>query len=100
MYLMIPPPVYTNSYDYDRNSFNMKVNNEVLSRLIWTIAKDLRFHDQQVINLFESMGGHLRSEYELFCDGESCDRIHPNSAGYSLIASMVFGALFGPSMKV
>ena len=92
--------MYTNSYGYDRDSFNMKVNNEVLPRLIPKIAKDLGFNEQQVINLFEEMGGHLRSNFELFCDGESCDRVHPNSAGYSFIASIVYGALFGRNTKV
>ena len=41
IYLMIPPPVYTDSYDHD--SFNIKVNNEVYPQLIPKIAKDLGF---------------------------------------------------------
>ena len=69
-------------------------------RIIPKIAKDLGLRDRQVVNLYEVMGGVHRSEYELFCDGESCDRVHPNHAGYSVIASTVFGALFGPTMKV
>ena len=53
-----------------------------------------------MIDLYSTMGGTYRSDYELFCDGQACDRVHPNHAGYSVIASTVFGALFGPTMRV
>ncbi len=34
--------------------------------------------------------GHVR--FEAFCDLQSCDLVHPNAAGYSILAAAVFRA--------
>ena len=44
IYLMVPPPTYTDSYDH--NTINMQVINEVLPRLIPQIARELGFKDR------------------------------------------------------
>ena len=98
IYLMIPPPLYKESYD--NKPLKLEVNDEVLPRVIPEIAKDLGLKKRHVINLYELLGGKDRSEYELFCDDQSCDHVHPNHSGNSVIASAVFGALFGPIMNV
>ena len=98
IYLMIPPPAYTNSYDGYK--LNLAINDEVFPRLIPAIGKDLGLKSRHVIDLYEVMGGKDRTEFELFCDGQACDHIHPNHSGYSVIASTVFGAIFGPIMNI
>ena len=46
------------------------------------------------------MGGKDRTEFDLFCDGNDCDHVHPNDSGYNVIAATVFGTIFGPKMNV
>ena len=75
IYLMIPHPLYKESYD--NKPLKLEVNDEVLPRVIPEIAKDLGLKKRHVINLYELLGGKDRSEYELFCDGQSCDHVHP-----------------------
>ena len=48
-----------------------------------------------MIDIFGPLGGAGLTSYELFCDEQSCDSVHPNDAGYAVIASKVYAALFG-----
>ena len=95
---MVPPPAYTDTYN--EHKLNLTVNDEVFPRVIPDIAKKLGLNKENVINLYNSLGGKNRSEYQLFCDGQSCDKLHPNHVGYSIAASAIFNSLFGPTMKV
>ena len=50
---------------------------------------------KNVINIFGAMGGKSMTEWELFCDDQSCDACHPNDSGYTYMASKIYGKLFG-----
>ena len=51
-----------------------------------------------VIDVYEKMGGIKHKQYYYFCNGQNCDSVHPNDAGYYRIASIVYGSLFGPGV--
>ena len=90
LYIMVPPPLYLdNSY-----SMNQTTINERFPDLIPQIGKDLGLPDDHVIDIFNPLGGKELSEWQFFCDGQSCDDCHPNDAGYSMLASEIYKKLF------
>eukprot|EP00475_Leptophrys_vorax_P018018 TRINITY_DN2462_c0_g1_i1.p1 TRINITY_DN2462_c0_g1~~TRINITY_DN2462_c0_g1_i1.p1 ORF type:complete len:230 (+),score=61.22 TRINITY_DN2462_c0_g1_i1:34-723(+) len=76
LHLVIPPPVYKDG----SMGVIQSVTNEQLPSLIDTISKDNDLN--QVINVFEALGGMKLLHPEYF----GSDGIHPNEAGYSVLA--------------
>lgn len=96
LYLMIPPPLYIDGViDIYQN-----VINYWFPTIIKEIAFELELKKENIINIFELMGGENLEKWELMCDGLMCDGCHPNEAGYSYIAANIYKHIFlknGPS---
>jgi len=91
IYVVIPPPIYQKEKSYHNAHV---IVNTVLPKLIPKIAKEAGIPDDQVINMFEAMGGVELTMWEKYCDGQSCDDIHPNNAGYTTMAAYVYKSIF------
>jgi len=91
IYMMIPPPIYQK--DKSDNDAHTIVNT-VLPKLIPQIAKEAGLPDENVVNLFEAMGGANLTMWEKYCDGQSCDAVDPNNAGYTTMAAYVYKSIF------
>ena len=89
LHIMVPPPLYQNGLW----SMNQTIINDILPDLIPKIAKELGQEDN-VISIFEAMGGKDLDAWQYLCNGQSCDGCHPNDAGYSQLASIVYRHLF------
>lgn len=86
--LMNYPPMYRSD-----GGMNQTLVNTFLPRLVRKVARAEGIPQKNIVDLFTPMGGHELSHYELFCNGQSCDT-HPNDAGYSEIASLVYHNYF------
>jgi lysophospholipase L1-like esterase len=86
IYIMIPPPAYAQHWGISKH-----VVNEVFPGLIPKINQEnaLPFPP---IDIFNAMGGASLSKSNLFGDG-----IHPNAAGYKILAATVYQALITAS---
>lgn len=47
-----------------------------------------------MIDLFEPMGGRNLDKWELYCNGQNCDPVHPNDAGARKLASVIYKHVF------
>ena len=63
-----------------------------------SIAQSCGLPDDNVIDLYEPMGGKDLSMIELFCVPDLCDYFHPNDAGHKIIAKVVYRKLLGEEM--
>lgn len=58
--------------------------------LVPTIAHSCGLPDENVIDLYDAMGGKDLSMTELFCVPDACDYFHPNDAGHKLMAKVIY----------
>mmetsp|Transcript_23649 Transcript_23649/g.49260 ORF Transcript_23649/g.49260 Transcript_23649/m.49260 type:complete len:228 (+) Transcript_23649:263-946(+) len=92
IYISIPSPLYED----DVYSMNQTVINTDLPSILTDLAKK-NMDDGKVtglVNVFEQLGGASLEHYEYFCDLQSCDSCHPSDAGYTVLATAVYKALF------
>ena len=90
LYLMVPPPLYEDGV----HNLSQKVINGVMPTLISEVAGKLGLPSSQVIDVWGAMGGKGLSNWEFFCDGQSCDSAYPNNQGYTVVATEVYKRLF------
>jgi len=89
IFVMIPPPCYL------RHSKYCHIVNEVLPDVIRKLVENYEGGGVlHLIDIFNRLGGKSLSRFDLFCSVTSCEFQHPNSVGYSEIASEVFKTLF------
>lgn len=70
------------------------VVNDIYPDIIPKIATNLKIPKENVINIFNVLGGHLLSgANKFFCNSYCCDGVHPIDPGYFLIAKTVFKTL-------
>ena len=90
LYLMVSPPLYRDgSYQMIKT-----VLNGVIPNLVPQIAAELGLPPENVIDIFNALGGSALSGWNFYCDMRSCDDVHPNDSGYLHIASHVYKRLF------
>jgi len=92
VYLVIPPPLYLIENKF---KFNQTVINERLPVLVPLIAEQCGLPAENVIDLFNPMGGHDLNLPELYCVPDACDYFHPNEGGHSVMAKVIYNKLFG-----
>ena len=98
VYLVTPPPFYPQYGNKDK--LMPEVINTYLPALTKQVANKCGLPKDQVIELFDAMGGEDLSMPELFCDpkikqyDQKCDGFHPNKVGYSVIAQIMFDNLY------
>ena len=96
LYLMIPPPVNIEDNIF---SINQKVVNEIYPEIIPQIAESLKLPKQNVINIFQTLGGkELSGSNKFFCNSYCCDGVHPTDPGYFVMAKKIFKTLFENSI--
>ena len=95
MYLAIPPPLYLSENKF---KFNQTVINQKLPKLVPEIGEKCGIPKENIINLFDPMGGNDLSMPELFCVPDACDYFHPNEIGHKLIAKVIYKTIFGEEM--
>lgn len=77
IFIAIPPPMYKDGYA----QINQTIVNSFISKMIPKLANECNVSPNQVINLFENMGGQYLQAPFLFCDENNCDGFHPTDAG-------------------
>ena len=96
VYLIVPPPLYLSENKF---KFNQTIINQRLPILVPTIGEQCGLPKENIINLFEPMGGHDLSMPELFCVPDACDYFHPNEIGHDKMAKVIYKAIFGEEMQ-
>ena len=82
---MVSPPIYIDGV----YNISQKVVNDWFPIEIRNIAFELGIKDN-VIDIFEALGGAQLDNWELVCDKSICDGCHPNGAGFQVIASTIY----------
>ena len=92
VYISIPPPLY------EDNVYEMMqpiINDELPSILTDLAEKNMpKRKVKGIVDAFNQLGGAELGKYEYFCDLQSCDACHPTDAGYTVLATAVYKALF------
>ena len=86
---MVPPPLYRDGF----LAMNQTVINEWYPKEIRDIANETGIKQENVIDIFNLMGGTGLTKYKYFCNEQSCDDCHPNDAGYFAMAKYIFQIL-------
>ena len=62
-------------------------------KAIRDIANETGIKQENLIDIFNMMGGAELNKYNYFCNEQSCDECHPNDAGYFAMASYIHETL-------
>lgn len=95
VFVVVPPPVYKDGF----GAVNISITNTILPQLIEPLAKECGLGDDQVINLFEAMGGASLSRPDFYCSGQHCDGYHPIDAGQNQMAATILPKVISYYMK-
>jgi len=74
---VIPPPIYKDGF----SKINQSLANTALPRLIPGLVEKAGIPKENVINLFDAMGGATLSRPDFYCSGRHCDGYHPIDKG-------------------
>ena len=77
IFVTIPPPLYMDGYVKG----SMDIYNKQISQELPSMAKECGVGDDQIIDLFNPMGGQNLVNPHFYCDHRWCDGFHPVDAG-------------------
>ena len=63
------------------------------------MARECGVADDQIIDLFNVMGGQQLNMPHLYCDHQWCDGFHPVDAGQDVIASQILTSIMNFYLK-
>jgi len=93
IYISVLPPLYEDGI----YSINQTVINQDLPSLLTGNFLSENMSDGKVkgsVDVFNQLGGAELAHYEYFCDEQSCDACHPSDAGYTVLATAIYKAVF------
>ena len=67
--------------------------------MVQAAAKECGLGDDQIIDVFNAMGGAQLSRPDLYCSGRHCDGYHPVDEGQQMIASTILSKIIDFYMK-
>lgn len=82
VFIVIPPPIYVDG----KVEGSMDLLNGKIIPEISNIAKECGVADDQMIDLYNAMGGQDLQKPHLFCDERWCDGFHPVDKGQDIMA--------------
>ena len=92
IFISIPPPLYEdNVYEMMQPIINVE-----LPSILNDLAEKnmIKRKVKGIVDVFNQLGGAELDNYEFFCDLQSCDACHPSDAGYTVLATAVYKAIF------
>ena len=95
VFVVVPPPVYKDGF----GAVNITLTNTVLPQLIPPLAKECGLGEENIINLFDAMGGAALNRPDFYCSGSHCDGYHPVDAGQNQMASTILPKVIDFYMK-
>ena len=95
IFVTIPPPLYMDGYvPGSRDIYNQRISLEIPK-----MAKECGVPDDQIIDLFNNMGGKDMTMPQLYCDKRWCDGFHPVDAGQDIMAREIMKVMMNFYMK-